>query len=115
MNWRGSPERVALPSGVDAHLWLVAVAFFGVGDLVTTTIGYSVAGVVELSPVVALLLEQRALVGLTILKTAVIAAFFAIWKYASWPYSLGIPLGLSILGVAVTLWNTGIILVAVTG
>lgn len=115
MNWRGPPGRVALPSGVDAHLWLVAIAFFGVGDLVTTTIGYSIVGVTELSPVVTVLLEQRALVSLTVLKTAVIAAFFAIWKYAAWPYSVGIPLGLSILGVAVTVWNAGVILVAVTG
>jgi hypothetical protein len=52
---------------------------------------------------------------LTGLKAVVFVGFFAVWKYVSWPYSVGVPLGLALLGVAVTIWNTGIILVAVTG
>ncbi|EMA00727.1 hypothetical protein SAMN05443574_101149 [Haloarcula vallismortis] len=112
MNWR-QPARLAGPSNTAVALWAVAVAFFGVGDLVTTLVGYSITGVTELSPVVKLLLEQRAMLVLTGLKAAVFVGFFAIWKWISWPYSIGIPLGLALLGVAVTAWNTGIILTAV--
>lgn len=100
------------PPNTVVSLWLIAIAFFGVGDLVTTVIGYSITGVTELSPVISVLLNQHALLTLTTLKTVVIGAFFAIWKYASLPYAVGIPLGLSILGVVVTLWNTSVILLA---
>ncbi|MDS0221819.1 hypothetical protein NDI54_10720 [Haloarcula sp. S1AR25-5A] len=115
MNWRQSSTRFTGPSNAAVALWAVAVVFFGVGDLVTTFVGYSITGVTELSPVVKLLLEQHAFVALTGLKAAVFVGFFAIWKYVSWPYSIGVPLGLAILGVAVTVWNTGVIFVAVTG
>jgi hypothetical protein len=111
MNWR-QPARLAGPSNTAVALWAVAVAFFGVGDLVTTLVGYSITGVTELSPVVKVLLEQHALLVLTGLKAAAFVGFFAIWKYVSWPYSIGVPLGLALLGVAVTAWNTGIILTA---
>jgi hypothetical protein len=113
MNWRQPSTRFTGPSNAAVALWIVAVAFFGVGDLVTTFVGYSIAGVTELSPVVKLLLKQHALLALTGLKAAVFVGFFAIWKHVSWPYSVGVPLGLALLGVAVTVWNTGIILVAV--
>ncbi|GGM33984.1 hypothetical protein GCM10009006_14330 [Haloarcula argentinensis] len=112
MNWR-QPAQIAGPSNTAVALWAVAVAFFGVGDLVTTLVGYSITGVTELSPVVKLLLERHALLVLTGLKAVVFVGFFAIWKYVSWPYSIGVPLGLALLGVAVTAWNTGIILTAV--
>ncbi|WP_336337566.1 hypothetical protein [Haloarcula brevis] len=114
MNWRQPARRPAQSNAVVA-LWAVAVAFFGVGDLVTTVVGYSVTGVTELSPVVKLLLERHALLALTGLKVVAFLGFFAVWKYVSWPYSAGVPLGLALLGVAVTIWNTGVILVAVTG
>jgi hypothetical protein len=115
MNWRQRSTRFTGPSNTAVALWVVAVAFFGVGDLVTTFIGYSITGVTELSPVVKLLLEQHAFLALTGLKAAVFVGFFAIWKHVSWPYSIGVPLGLALLGVAVTAWNTGIILTAVIG
>ena len=114
MNWR-LPARLPGQSNTVVALWAVAVAFFGVGDLVTTLVGYSVTGVTELSPVIKILLERHALLALTGLKAVVFVGFFAVWKYVSWPYSVGVPLGLALLGVAVTIWNTGIILVAVTG
>jgi hypothetical protein len=111
MNWR-QPARLAGPSNTAVALWAVAVAFFGVGDLVTTLVGYSITGVTELSPVVRLLLERHAMLALTGLKVAVFVGFLTVWKYVSRPYSIGVPLGLAVLGVAVTAWNTGIILTA---
>ncbi len=111
MTWR-HPARLAGPSNTTVALWAVAVVFFGVGDLVTTLVGYSITGVTELSPVVKLLLEEHAMLVLTCLKATVFVGFFAISKYVSRPYSIGVPLGLALLGVAVTAWNTGIILTA---
>lgn len=113
MNWRQPSSRLdGLPDLAPA-LWLVAIAFFGVGDLVTTLVGYNITGVTELSPVIKLLLEQHALSLLTGLKVAVFVGFFLVWKRLDKPHSIGVPLGLAVLGVAVTLWNTGIILTAV--
>lgn len=113
MNWRQPAIRFDGPPNAALALWVVAVAFFGVGDLVTTLIGYSITGVTEASPLVKLLLEQHALLALSGLKVAVFVGFLAVWKYIPRPHSIGVPLGLAVLGVVVTVWNTGIILTAV--
>ncbi len=87
-------------------------AVFGVGDLVTTLIGYSITGVTDLPRGQTTAGGARG-AGADRPERTVFVGFFAVWKYVSRPYSIGVPLGLALLGVAVTAWNTGIILTAV--
>ncbi len=102
MNWRHPARLPAVDTAV--ALWAVAVAF-GVGDLVTTPGQHDG---VSTQPRGQTTLEEHAVLVLTGLKATVFVGFFAVWKYVSRPYSIGVPLGLALLGVAVTAWNTGL-------
>lgn len=102
------------PTRLDPWLWLVAVVFFGVGDVTTTGVGLNVAGVVEAGPVVAPLVRRNGLVALVLLKLAAFCAGYLCWKSVPRPYRAGVPLGLSILGLSATAWNCHVLLVALS-
>lgn len=98
-----------------AHLrvWVVAVLFFGIGDVATTTIGLGFESIEEVGILTAPLIDQYGLGAMVVLKVAVFAACFAFWRYMPRPQRVGIPLGLAILGVWVTGWNMQMVLTAV--
>jgi hypothetical protein len=86
-------------------LWVVAIAFYGVGDLVTTAIGLRISGIVEAGPLVGPLVDRYGVVSLFVLKLGTLAASYGIWQLIPTPHRTGVPLGLAVLGVAVTGWN----------
>ena len=88
-----------------SQLWVIAVLFFGIGDVVTTVIGLKTAGVVEVHPIAAALFERSILASMVVLKSAAFGSCYVLWKLTPDPYSVGVPLGLIVLGVCVTLWN----------
>jgi len=96
-------------------LWLLAIAFFGVGDLVTTTIGLRVSGVVDAGPIVGPLIDQYGMGSLLALKFLTIAASYGVWQVVPSPQRVGVPLGLAVLGIVVTGWNTVIVSTALLG
>jgi len=96
-----------------AALWAAGVLFFGVGDLLTTAVGLQVGGVIERNVVPAFLVGQYGLAAMFGLKLLAFGGCYALWRVVRRPHRLGVPLGLSLLGVVVTLWNLGVLLVAV--
>ena len=95
-------------------LWIVALLLYGFGDLVTTIVGLSQQGIVEVGPVAQPVLNAYGTPGLVVLKSGMLAGSYAAWQVVPQPHRLDIPLGLTIVGIAVTAWNTALIWV-VTG
>ena len=94
-------------------LWLLAVLTFGVGDLVTTGYGLSV-GLAESHPAFAMFNDipvMGAIAVFTGVKAVVILLFAGGWySIRTRDYAQGIPFGLSLLGTAITMWNSYLIL-----
>ncbi len=96
-------------------LWLLAVASFGVGDLVTTAVGLRLSGVVEAGPLVGPLIDRYGVGSLFVLKLLTIAVSYGVWRVLPTTSRVGIPLGLAVLGIVVTGWNTVIVSTALLG
>jgi hypothetical protein len=90
-------------------IWAFAVAMFVLGDLVTTAIGIRF-GLVE-NHVLYHDVSHDILIPLALaVKLVILAAFFFAYELVPEPARLGIPIGLALLGTAVTLWNSYLIL-----
>lgn len=94
-------------------LWAIGIGFYGIGDTLTTVVGFWAGRGVEAGPVVALLMAQAGILGLLVVKVAVLLGFYLAWRVLHSPGRVGIPLALSIVGVFVTGWN-GVVLVVGT-
>lgn len=111
--WRTGGLLAAVRQGLPAHdlsglreeLWGLTLLFFCVGDLVTTQVGLSMQGVVEAGPVVAPVLRAYGFAAMLGLKGATLGLFYGLSRLLPEPHSLGVPLGLSLLGLFVTGWN----------
>jgi hypothetical protein len=91
-------------------LWLVAVLFYGVGDTATTLVGADTGHVAEAGPVVAGVLGYAGTTGLLTVKLLSFAGFYLAWRLLPPPGRAGVPLALSVVGVAVTVWNLLVLL-----
>lgn len=98
-----------------SHLWLYSVVFFGLGDLLTTSLGLGPGGAVEINPVAASVSQQFGFGAMIALKLATLGGCYAIWQVTPRPHRDGIPLGLASLGVLVTSWNLHVLMIAVLG
>lgn len=94
----------------DAQLWLIAVLFFGVGDVVTTSLGLWLPGVTETHPVAAYFFQHSVLGGMVVLKGIALGSCYLLWRLTPHPHCVGVPLGLVVLGVVITVWNAHILL-----
>lgn len=103
------PEQVVPRLDAD-QWWLVAVVWFGIGDLVTTGVGLGHQGVVEANPVVVPLLATASLVALVGLKCAVIGGCYLLSKQGPAAVGVGVPVCLATLGALVTAWNLHVLL-----
>lgn len=95
------------------YLWGFAILFFAIGDLVTTVIGLRIDGVYEQSPIPALLIAIFGVEILLFLKSITVALFVGIWRITPSPYNVGVPVGLVMIGILVTMWNTVTVATAV--
>jgi hypothetical protein len=50
---------------------------------------------------------------MAVLKLGALGLFVGLWRVAPHPVSYGVPLGLALVGYAVTLWNTALITLTV--
>lgn len=90
------------------HLWLLALVFFGAGDLLTTAVGIRFERTVEVGPLASTIVQYG--VGpLVALKIVSIGLCGLLWRVAPRPHRVGVPLGLAALGVLVSLWNLSIL------
>lgn len=94
-------------------LWIAALLLYGFGDLITTTVGLSHHDIVEVGPVAQPIVGAYGTLGLAVLKSATLFGSYLVWRLVPPPHRVGIPLGLAIVGIAVTGWNTAVIWVAV--
>lgn len=92
------------------ELWILAVVFFGLGDVVTTAVGLSVGHLVEVGPIAAPVIERYGITALVGLKLVAFAVCVAVWRWAPRPSSVGVPLGLATFGILVTGWNTSLLI-----
>lgn len=94
------------------ELWALALLLFVVGDVVTTGIGYRMEGVVEASPLPAILLAHFGVIALLGLKLLVVGVCYLLWVAVPREYAVGIPLGMALLGGIATGWNATVLLSA---
>lgn len=90
-------------------LWLAAIAFFGIGDVLTTGIGLGIDGIREVGPLTGVVIEQYGPLSMVATKIGIFCSSYALWAVAPRPSRVGIPLGLTILGIVVVGWNLFVI------
>jgi len=113
--WSGQIE--AAPEFLDSHtplLWAGAVLSYVGGDLVTTVVGLRYTALVEVGPLATVLLAESGFEALVGLKLGLVGLLVVVWKLVPRPVSVGIPLGLTIVGSTITLWN-GILITLMLG
>jgi hypothetical protein len=90
-------------------LWLGAIALFGVGDVLTTGIGLGLEGIREAGPLTSVVIERYGLFSMVVTKAGILCGGYALWRVAPRPSRVGIPLGLTVLGIVVIGWNLSVI------
>lgn len=90
---------------LEPALWGAAILFFGVGDLVTTSIGLQDGQLVEVGPVAAPVIARYGLAAIIPLKVATFTGCIGFWLWTPRPYNVGVSLGLAVTGILVTGWN----------
>ncbi|MEF8780440.1 MAG: hypothetical protein V5A46_07155 [Haloferacaceae archaeon] len=101
---------VALLVSRERLLWVVAIAFFGIGDLATTVVGLQFGRVAEVGPLTVRFVRQYGATGMLGLKALAFGCCYGLWRLTPRPYDVGVPLGLAVLGVLVTVWNLAVLL-----
>lgn len=97
---------VTLPS--TRHLWSVSIVLWVVGDALTTIVGLQL-GAVERSPLAAIAIGEFGLLSILLLKLLALGLFGILYlsvRRRKEVWSIGIPVGLALLGAAVTAHNS---------
>lgn len=92
-------------STLQPALWLVALAFYGVGDTVTTGLGLRAAHAEEVGPLALIAIDAAGLPGLVVLKLVFLGLAFGVWAVLDRPSRVAIPLAIAVAGIGVTTWN----------
>lgn len=109
----GLGERtVALFRSHTTALWVVTLAGFVGGDLVTTAVGLSGGSVVEVGPLAARFVGQFGLGAMLPLKLLAVGICVVLWRLTPEPHDVGVPLGLATFGILVTVWNCYVLVLA---
>lgn len=91
-------------SGSESTLWIGAIGLFGVGDLVTTLIGFSTGKVTEENSFASQIYQDFGAEGLILYKAAILAAALFVSLQFPSPYRLGVPIALIVVGAG-AVWN----------
>lgn len=97
----------------EGPLWGLAVAFYGVGDLVSTVIGLWL-GAVEGNPLPAVLVDAASGLGgvvfvLTVWKALVLIGFVLLARRLGDPHRIAVPGTLAVLGLLIVAWNSAVL------
>ena len=97
----------------DAYAWAAAVASFGVGDIVTTTIGVKRYGLPELNPLYAGLFDATGTVLPVLLVTKAVGfvLLFEVYRRMD-SHATAIPIGVALIGLLITTLNAAALFVA---
>lgn len=86
-------------------LWVTAIITFGFGDIFTTVTALESGVAVEASPIAADIIAANGLGFIYIVKVVMFGLFFLLWAVSPKDIRVGVPLGLSLLGIGVLVWN----------
>jgi len=86
--------------------WAIALVFYGIGDTATTLYFIHSGLGVEGNALVAPALEATGLWILVPWKAAAIGLFYGWYRLVPDDVSIGVPIGLTLLGAFLTGWNT---------
>lgn len=93
-------------------LWLIGILFFGLGDLLTTSVGLVTGWAAETGPLAAWAITEYGLLTMLPLKLAAFAVAYLLWIGVPDPHRVGVPLALAGLGFVVTLQNILVLTIA---
>lgn len=110
MNDETTDDPIGRLAGYTPELWAVAVALYGVGDLLTTLFGLYGGRATEAGVVAAALVDGYGIAAVVPLKLGSLVLFYLLWRVAPRPHAVGVPLGLAVLGGALTAWNAFVLL-----
>ncbi len=105
MNEGTTDDPIERLAGYTPELWAIAIASYGVGDLLTTLFGLYGSRATEAGVVAAALVEGYGIAAVIPLKVGSLVLFYLLWRVAPRPHAVGVPLGLAALGGALTAWN----------
>lgn len=91
------------------NLWLVAILTFGIGDVVTTSVGLRHQGVHELHPISERILGVAGPAGMVATKLLLFILAYAAYRASPRDVRIGIPIGLVLLGSLVVVNNLRVI------
>jgi len=100
-----TPNGFLPESQTHTNLWAAAVALFGLGDLLTTIAFISLGWAVESHPFAAGVIGELGLLALVPLKLAAFGVCLGVYRVSPDSWSVGVPLGLTLLGGVITAWN----------
>lgn len=94
-------------TGVERILWALLVAFWGVGDTVTTYLAVTRYGGVERNPVPRRVFESFGVGAMVPMKALGVGLIYVSWRAVEGHEILSVAAlsGVAALGVAVTAWN----------
>lgn len=104
---QGVPESLARHTPA---LLGLAVALYGVGDLLTTVVGLHGGRATEAGPIASMLVEGYGVAAVVPLKVGSLLLFYLLWRAVPRPHAVGVPLALAVLGALLTAWNTLVLL-----
>jgi len=93
-------------------LWWLAIMFFGLGDLITTSATALAVPVAEGGALAGWILAGYGIEGFVLLKAAVFGLSYVVWRLVGHPSNVGVPLALSVVGIGFTTWNLFVLSVA---
>ncbi len=96
----------------ERRCWILALLFYGIGDTVTTLVGLSTGGAAEIGPLAGPAMEHYGSAGLLGIKIVIFGLFWFVWTVIDSPGRAAVPLALALVGVAVTIWNSLVIITA---
>lgn len=92
--------------------WFAAIFWYGLGDSVSTLVGLQYADVAEIGPVAGPVMESFGTGGLIGIKLLFFAVTGTAWYLLTRPTRVAIPIAITIVGTAVTVWNVFVIYLA---
>lgn len=90
----------------ETALWVVVVAFWGVGDTATTVVAVKRYGMKERNFVMRHIFERYGVWSAVPAKALGLGVMYVGWLFLEQPLSTYVLVPVAVLGVAVTAWNT---------
>ncbi|MBX0286456.1 hypothetical protein [Haloarcula salinisoli] len=106
-----SPVASALDGFVEMTewLWWLALGFYGIGDLLTTSVTVFVTPLAEGNPAVDAIISSYGFGGFVALKILTLVVGYVTFRLVDTPHGVGVPLAFAVVGVGLTTWNLAVI------